>query len=92
MEFRRGNFAPKCTVQSKTRDTFAGINFFTNSHLAFSPKLLVLTRTKMVQAAVGLAGSLGFAAVLGTCFLLSKGQFSQRKQRVKAQALFFLNV
>lgn len=71
MEFRRQKFSPKCTVQSKTRDTLDGISFSTNSYLASSPKT--------AQAAVGLAGSLAFAAVLGTCFPLSKGQFSQRK-------------
>lgn len=71
MEFRRQKFSPKCTVQSKTRNTLDGISFSTNSYPASSPK--------MAWAVVSLAVSLAFAAVLGACFPLSKGQFSQRK-------------
>lgn len=69
MEFRRAKFSQKCSVQNKTEDALAGISFSTNSHLASSPKLSVLTSDKLLVLTSPSCCGPGWVPVLCSCLV-----------------------
>lgn len=89
MEFRRGKFSPECTVQSKTRDTLAGISFFTSSHLAPSPKLLVLTSDKDGPSCCGPGWVPGLCSCLGYMLSFVQGSVFPEKRESKDAGFVF---